>query len=691
MPRNIIYYNNNLVPAPTPLVTLERNNVYLNQYWGNSDSISLNGVITGNFDKIKTGQSGILEIFSKNFGNLGIYETTGSSRMVLSGTSTVINGVNLTGELPSNGFVIVEVDGCYGATNPATWEISNDLINWRPFYLYKIKYYDKPSLPCALNHGAIFNQSSLFDQPLPYTGTTGIIHPGGPVGGSSAADLTTNALGVYSGEYPYFSGKYIRIKNSWVGGGGNIIGIKLETSGDYIENLYLRSGIIINSINFEESNYSNLIRYEIGLNSISLSGNVTNPVNEYSFTENENKTISLSHRISAQGLNTSLSPGKSNAMENAIAFVRSYTGLSNLPSTRFISGASNKFDIQSFSESIDRLNAIYSIDETYVSNLLNTGLSGNISYTVDILSGADSNSIQINLRGQYKGPKDGNIINLRNSLNVTGLITGAYSGYFNPVPIQYNVSENTGENLINFDYSFDNINLPNPYYRYETSISKDEVQQVYNVQIRGDIIARGNRRYRYFLSTGNISNLTGQFLSIASGVFTGFKDFNSDTTTSSLRLLNINIERNPNEGTVSANATYDDKFMPTGDFVDASYDVSVTAPVWFMNNQPTCNIKGFHIINDFDITTLPRLNINSSFKYKNITGINNENILRSQVKDITSNIIPTNYNFNVNLQDSESYSKKYNSINSLSEISYNLEKIDISNQNGLLPKFNTID
>jgi hypothetical protein len=131
--------------------------------------------------------------------------------------------------------------------------------------------------------------------------------------------------------------------------------------------------------------------------------------------------------------------------------------------------------------------------------------------------------------------------------------------------------------------------------------------------------------------------------------------------------------------------------MPSGNFVDANYDVSVNGPVWFMNNQPTCNIKGFHIINDFDITTLPRLNVNTSFRYKNLTGINNENLLRSQVKDITNNILPNNYNFNVQLQDSESYSKKYNSINSLLEISYNLEKIDISNQNGLLPKFNTIN
>lgn len=459
---------------------------------------------------------------------------------------------------------------------------------------------------------------------------------------------------------------------------------------EFYEKIYENSGIIIRSINFDDSNYAGIVDYSIELNSTKVSGNVIDPVNEFQFTENENKTVTLSHNVSAKGINTSLSPIKSNALNNAISFVRSNTGLANIPSTRFISGDINRFYLQNFSESIDRLNAIYSVQETYINNYLDNSLSGNLTYSLDINSGSESNFVEINIRGQYKGPKNGDISNLRNSLNITGLISGTYSGYFNPTPIQYNITENTGENSINFDYSFDNINLPNPYYRYNSSITKDEIQQIYNVQIQGEIIARGNRNYRYFLSTGNIINLTGQFISVASGILTGFKDFNGDTYLSNLRLLNITIDENPNNGTVSANASYDDKYMPTGNATDASYNISVSAPRWYMNNQPTCNIKGFHIINDFDITTLPKISVNTSLKYKNLTGLNNQNILRSEIKNITNNIIPNNYNFNTKLQDSESYTKKINNFNSITEISYKLDKVDLSNQNGLLPKFNTI-
>jgi hypothetical protein len=153
--------------------------------------------------------------------------------------------------------------------------------------------------------------------------------------------------------------------------------------------------------------------------------------------------------------------------------------------------------------------------------------------------------------------------------------------------------------------------------------------------------------------------------------------------------LNISIDQNPNNGTVSANASYDDRFMPTtGSFVDATYNVSVEAPHWYMNNQPTCNIKGYHIINDFDITTLPKLTMSTSFKAKDITGITTESELRELAAYLTNNLTPTDYNFNTQLNASESYNKKYNNMTSLSEISYKLDKIDISNQNSLLPKFN---
>lgn len=692
MVNTIIKYNNKTIPFPTPLVSLERENLYYNQYWGNSDKIVLNGQISGinncsPFASITSGQNNLLNIFNQNFGNFEIYEATGATGFNFNLTAdapinpsiqpyyTGISGAYI----PKNSNLILRIDGSYGGY-AIVWEKSKNKINWESFTLYKTNYYSGSPFPYVR-----FDPNRLYPQVFPYLNYPMTATPSqNNIGNQN--DPNINGRGIYTGNI----GDYNYFRLAIIGGGGGSPAGNLIASGFDAEKIYENSGIIVRSINFNESNYAGLIDYTIELNSIRPSGNIIDPTNEYSFTENENKTVSLSHNVSAKGINTSLNPSKSNAIDNAISFVRSNTGLANVPTTKFISGSSSKFYLQNFSESIDRLNNVYSVQETYLSNLLNTGSSGNLTYTSDITSGADSNIVQINLRGQYKGPKNGNINDLRNSLNVTGLLSGIYSGYYNRIPIQYNVTENTGENLINFDYSFDNLNLPNPYFKYDSNISRDEIQQIYNIQVRGDIIARGNRAYRYFLSTGNLTNLTGQLLSVASGILTGFKDFNGDTVSSNLRLLNISIDQNPNNGTVSANASYDDRFMPTGNFVDATYNVSVEAPRWYMNNQPTCNIKGYHIINDFDITTLPKLNINTTFKAKDVIGTSTESGLRQLAATLTNNLAPTNYNYNTQLNATESYNKKYNNMTSLSEISYKLDKIDISNQDALLPKFNTI-
>ena len=377
-------------------------------------------------------------------------------------------------------------------------------------------------------------------------------------------------------------------------------------------------------------------------------------------------------------------------MQNAVDFVKTYTGLNNIPTLKFISGLNSRnFYLQNFSESIDRLNGTYSIEEEYQASLLNTGLSGNLSYTIDISSGANSNFLEINVRGTYKGARNGDINQLRNSLNITGLITGNYSGYFNPIPLQYNISENTGENSINFDYSFDNIDLPNPYFRYTTSVSRNALEQVCNIQVQGEMIARGNLKYRSSLIDSNVSNLTDYLLFIAANGVNTFKEFNNLNINTPVRFKNMTINKNINEGKLTATADYDDKWMPDGYFLDAGYSVSIEAPHWYMNNVPTCNIYGYHVINDFDITTLPKLNMNVNAKM-NIQSAVDERTAKADIKKIADKIIPTNYNFNVKLKENENITKKYYNLNSASEISYNVNKVATGNQNGLLPKFNSL-
>ena len=688
---NLINYNNKIIPLPTPLVTLSQSNASYNRDWGTDTIINLQGQLTGDYASIRSGQSGILSIFNQNFGNFEIYEATGATGFnfnLIANRHSVINTGYYTGisgaYIPKNSNLILRIDGNYGGY-PMAWERSKDKINWQSFTLYKTNYYSGGStFPIPYDP---FSPVRLYPQVPPYTNYPINQLPSHSTVGNQN-NPNTNARGIYTGninDYNYFR---LGIINNG-GADTNQPKANLIASGFDAEKIYQESGIIINSISFDESHYNGILNYNIELKSSNYSGNVIDPKNEFSFSENTDKTLNLTHSISARGKNTNSSSYKSNALTNAIDFVRSYTGLNNIPSIKFISGFdSNKLYLQNFSESIDRLNGSYSIEEQYRGDLFNTGSNGILNYSVNIASGAESNSIEISVRGSYKGPQYGDISLLRNSLNVTGLIGGAYSGYFNPIPIQYDINENTGENSINFEYSFDNINLPNPYFIYNSTANRDTLDQIHNVQVKGEMIARGNLAYRSSLLSGNINNLTGQFMNIASGALSGFKDFNSIATSSNLRLLNISIDRNDKEGKLSATANYDDKFLPTGSFKEATYSVSVEAPRWYMNNQPTCNVYGFHIINDFDITTLPKLTLNTNTITSNDNSISESN-LRKDIENISKNIQPNNYNFDIKLQDSYNTSKKYSNLSNPYEISYTVNKTTTSNQVGLLPKFNT--
>lgn len=463
------------------------------------------------------------------------------------------------------------------------------------------------------------------------------------------------------------------------------------------DKIYEKSGINITSISFEESAYNGMLNYTITLNSSTMTGNVINPVNQYNFTENKDKTISLSRSLSAQGINTAKYPSKSNALENAITFVTQNTGLATMPTIKFISGDRGNFYLQNISESIDRLNAIYSVDESYTSSLLNTESSGILKYSIDISSGVAADLLRLSIKGSYKGSLGGNINNLRDSLNVTKLVSGAYSSYFNPIPINYSVSENTGENIINFDYSFDNINLPNPYFKYETSIEKDDIEQSIKVDLNASIIARGNKKNRYLLSTSNQASLNASLFALASGAVSDFKDFTSDTGSYKLRLQNMEFIDNPNEGVITAKATYDDKPMPSGDdpaIADSSFQISVQAPCWYMVGVPAINQRGYYTINDFNITTLPKCTIESTVSIKDGTSQGSTTAIQNNIKNSMGIISPVDYNFNITIRESFSEEKaNLDKVSNLTQpilntknVNYKIEKVCTNNQSSIFPR-----
>jgi len=128
----------------------------------------------------------------------------------------------------------------------------------------------------------------------------------------------------------------------------------------------------IDSVSFGESRYYGILPFTISAScydkaSFKENYGVVDPADSWSYSENEDGTLSLSHSISAAGFNSS---GVS-AISNAKKWVAKKTGISmRISSSRFQKAATSDFLLESISEQIDRFNGRYSIEEVYKADLL---------------------------------------------------------------------------------------------------------------------------------------------------------------------------------------------------------------------------------------------------------------------------------------------------------------------------------
>lgn len=453
-------------------------------------------------------------------------------------------------------------------------------------------------------------------------------------------------------------------------------------------NIYEKSGVIVNDISFEESNYNGIINYSINLSAKKFDYNVVDPQNDFQYSESEDKKLELIHTISAKGINRNSVSLKSNALDNAISFVQQFSGLASAPTVYFINKKNNNFNLQSIKESIDRLNSVYTLEESYV-NDLSTSSSGPgvIRYTIDLSSGIKENIINLQLNGEIQGPLNGNIEDIRSQINPLTLISDYVNIYeINTTPISYALNEFKSLNKISFNYDFDNLPLPNPYVEYNVSVNNSELSQNTEIQINGKIVARGAFSQREALLLNKLNTVTGEayLKGISNTYISGFYNItNKNNPNYPLKVNGVKIKKDLNNSTIEFSAVLDDKFMPNiNDLSDANYNVSIDYPQWIIKPNPTCNLKGFYILSDFDITSLYRKKIDLNITLKNEISSNTSN---QYINTISQNFMDS-VTQSMQKRDSVSYTKKRSNGKIYDNINFNIEYSFESGNNSFLPK-----
>lgn len=380
---------------------------------------------------------------------------------------------------------------------------------------------------------------------------------------------------------------------------------------------------IIKGINFSASRYVGILDYTINIdcypqNLFSGVYGVIDPVDSWEWNENDDKTIELSHVISARGFNTSNS--LNNAFENAKDFVISRTGTSNYIAPYFISycTGANLCLFDGPTENADRFNNTYSITEKYkIDSFNNSNIRYSTEYNCDINNGLAT----LNINGEIKSCRGSSLDFLRNKYQSFDIISAAAKAYseacgrndLNPNFISSGITENPFSKSVSFQVNFDNDWQPKTRFEYETSIRIGE-DDINNVSIQGVIKSRGDLNTRWaevesFYNHLNLFNLANQ----------SYLNFYNNFPIYPLNNIqqSYSVTKNKFLGEISVSTDYNNKDIIPIEFKDLDYTLLFVPQINKIVSQPLVNLgsgpcSGMYYVSNLGYTNRANFGIRGS-------------------------------------------------------------------------------
>lgn len=354
--------------------------------------------------------------------------------------------------------------------------------------------------------------------------------------------------------------------------------------------IFEKNFIEIESIRFDTTKYIGIIPYTITLScypSGLFSGvfGVLDPLDSWSFKENENYTSQIIHTISCRGINTSSTIN--NALDNAKNWALNKRGIDSLQSPILIENISSaNMCLITSNEEINRINGTYSIVDTYISDLARTGY-GLLRYSTSFESGNEL--VTTTLNGTVRGCGQ-DINSVRQTFQLFDKTSAASISYqkmfnrndLNPTPLYYNIEEDPLIPLITFNYIFDNDDSPPTVFDYQVRLSSGSN---ITASINGNIISRGGDllnkivRSKNYASQLNLYNLTVPF-------YNNFYPYNT-TYPLNPKPISSGISINEFNGEVSINAEFNNQVFVSDSLQSFNYIMSFQPQIKRIDSKPT--------------------------------------------------------------------------------------------------------
>lgn len=253
---------------------------------------------------------------------------------------------------------------------------------------------------------------------------------------------------------------------------------------------------IFRSISFNEDAYYNLVPFTIEFDCYDdffLATGVRDASDETSYTENENRTISVTRTITATAVNTG---ANGTAIEYAKAFVESRVNNSsmNFPANGplFANVTENNSVLVSIERNVDRMSGRYTATLTFLCDPYNASLSQGavLAYSADISEQNDEISVTIN--GVMTGGLKTKVVDFRSIFNGINWFSKAQSYVSDTLassPASFSVTEDHTANTINFNITYSNLVKDTVYLIDTVSISNDLQTNTECINVKVDIKA----------------------------------------------------------------------------------------------------------------------------------------------------------------------------------------------------------
>lgn len=412
---------------------------------------------------------------------------------------------------------------------------------------------------------------------------------------------------------------------------------------------FVLSNCSVSSLSFGSAAYRGLLSYSITINGFDASNDnvisnlgVQNPVDSWAYSEGEGGVATLTHNVSAQGVNST--DGKNDAFLNAKTFVSSRKGTSNQIAPFFINNVhpDSALILTSINESINILGGSYGVTESYTfatnESATAAGLESNIpamqtanvllTYSLSVNEQQGSEYITVSLSGNVIGSKDDSVSweDVRadfKSRNFYDLANKAYENYIrrtssnlklHKAPVSFSISPNEDAKTIGFNISYDNNELfskakikngSGAYFDYDISFNHDNLTDIINVSCSGSIKTRAALHKKNSAAKALLDEILKDKSKKIRDEAQAF--YNKMFPNRAQYLLNVvptsvSVSENKFSGEISYQASFSDKdFLKDTTLKNIDYSISVVPALQVYKPVDSCMENGHYLIYDLNL------------------------------------------------------------------------------------------